>query len=893
MKLQIITDQEKEVTIQQLKKYFGTYPFRDIILDPPSPPRGYGANPINFFKRLDDIASWSHTNTFDFYQNITQLVNELHCAHTVFEAPCFSHFKVKFPFQFNFEIDSEGKHKVSAKYQDLDSPYDDFFSDDLYYGEITHMNLLGNDIRDSDGNLNEGSYPIEEAISIWADDNEQFSRNPYAREEVARVRSFYDRPLSRYLMPKNTNVTIEYLDWEEPTQTSVEYAVALDQNIDILDNVCQIDLQYRGSSSKQDNKVINKTIKKKELNKAPIDKKQQAKRLSEIMKKAEYEMYERMRDQMDPHWRETAQKINQMVQKHAKEIKDSKMKGNETSLEYKSNSQRNINDIIVIQSTKDASVIGFFIQSLKLGIIRISTFAPEDLAQFQYAIFSIVHQFADESSVYKANKIFIDLRYNGGGYTSLVPILFRFLFPQADEPYWPPRDFIKSDLNEIVNIITENIVKNNIDQAELNVDEQTGDVIYDYYNQVGQQRTTSTNDDGSGNPASITVDMTRRGAFYVGHMDLLRNYSKGWNMNRKVIWEPKDIFLLVNGHCASSCAIFTKNVHQKNVGRIVGLGNFGGIHTGIRYNAGTAGGSSVRDAEYFQQLLQEYRQDETQFEGLGLDPEKFPGPFFRLSTKLRYVEAEFYGISEETKNELNEFYIYDADINVDIPEQYEGNVIKFEIEYQDFYKAVISSIENKLKEGSKSLKNRNNKNTGKEDIKLNDEVIDFSKYCLSGEKDFISSNAQKDCAQFNKDDIHAVYGYKCSVTDSKEREADGSKKVGVFIEGVDGCVFSHCQAGYHLVNEICEQEKLFFREAEDEVRPPENEPQDPKEEEIPDEILEDDKVDDKKKINGWMVAGIILIVLLVIVIALSVILAVYIIYQRKKQQKIAPNTEMR
>ncbi|KAA6370737.1 MAG: hypothetical protein EZS28_033735, partial [Streblomastix strix] len=36
---------------------------------------------------------------------------------------------------------------------------------------------------------------------------------------------------------------------------------------------------------------------------------------SEIMKKAEYEMYERMRDQMDPHWRETAQKINQMVQK--------------------------------------------------------------------------------------------------------------------------------------------------------------------------------------------------------------------------------------------------------------------------------------------------------------------------------------------------------------------------------------------------------------------------------------------------------------------------------------------------------------------------------------------------------------------------------------------------
>ncbi|KAA6384999.1 MAG: hypothetical protein EZS28_019471, partial [Streblomastix strix] len=72
---------EATATVTELKKYFSSYAFRDINLNLPGPPIGYGGQSVHIFDRLDEIAE-SATNLFDFYQDITQLVNFLHCSHT-------------------------------------------------------------------------------------------------------------------------------------------------------------------------------------------------------------------------------------------------------------------------------------------------------------------------------------------------------------------------------------------------------------------------------------------------------------------------------------------------------------------------------------------------------------------------------------------------------------------------------------------------------------------------------------------------------------------------------------------------------------------------------------------------------------------------------------------
>lgn len=106
---------------------------------------------------------------------------------------------------------------------------------------------------------------------------------------------------------------------------------------------------------------------------------------------------------------------------------------------------------------------------------------PSDLDEFQWSFYQIVRIHADINSPYKADKLFIDLRYNGGGYARLPFIVFRFLFPHADSPVWPPMNVVKSPINAIFNPIKDYFINQEIEDTELQIDEKTGDVIYNYY----------------------------------------------------------------------------------------------------------------------------------------------------------------------------------------------------------------------------------------------------------------------------------------------------------------------------------------------------------------------------------------------------------------------------
>ncbi|KAA6384066.1 MAG: hypothetical protein EZS28_020405 [Streblomastix strix] len=547
---------EKNITVQLIKYYLSGHSYRDLLLNLPGPPIGYGGKSINIFKELDRINDLQHENTFDFYQNITQLFNSLHCDYALFTTPCFNSFAIIIPYLFRFEIDPiSGRHiAYGQKYETLED-LDEKYNISVYGSEINYINILGLDIYDNETyELNEGSYTPEEAIVNWANQYEGYYSNPYAKEEYARTSSFYVRPIMQYVIPQSFNITYGYID-------------------------------------------------------------------------------------------------------HT----DSRWKINERS--------KSMDDYVKVYEFKDSSLSGYFVPSLKLGIIRIKSFLSEEWDDFQYSLYMIVRQLADKNSPFHSQKILIDLRYSSGGYVRYPYLIFRFLFPQADSPIWPQSDWVKSDVNSIYGVISDFQTKFEIEDSDIFLDDQTGEVIYNYYNLEGSQRTTSVNlDDGV--QLSITVNLTKRATYYAGHLDKFKEYSLDWNSFRSVHWQPKDVITLVNGQTDGPIAMFAKQIHQKKVGRIVALGNFGGVHKNTRFDVGSSAGASAMNNQYIKQFHDLYLEDPDLFKDYEISLDVFPKPFFRKDSFIQFAHIEFYGTTPKTADYLNEFHIYDADFHINYAEQY-------------------------------------------------------------------------------------------------------------------------------------------------------------------------------------------------------------------------------
>ncbi|KAA6386899.1 MAG: hypothetical protein EZS28_017574, partial [Streblomastix strix] len=405
----------------------------------------------------------------------------------------------------------------------------------------------------------------------------------------------------------------------------------------------------------------------------------------------------------------------------------------------------------------------------------------------------------DNRNQFYSKKLLIDLRYNGGGYKSLPPIITRFLFPHANSPLWEPMDYVKSRVNSINGKIKDFVVSESlIADSDIQLDEQTGEVIYDYYSQNGPQRRTQS-DSGLGYKDSITVDLTKRATYYAGHTDKLRLLEKDWVLRRKTVWQPKDVTVLVEGSCISACADFAKIAHQKKVARIVAVSNFGGVQNGARYNAGTAGGSSTLNNGYFEEKLQQYFDDPAEFESIGITEKDFPGIFYRQGTYLSFVDSEFYGLMQQTKDKLSEFYIYDADFHINNVENY-GDQIRWAIkDYAEMYARVITEVDSALKGDKQQSK-----------VKKNADQLG----CFFGEVEIKGWLSQTECLDKVKSDPDSIYGYRCEA--SKNRNPDGTRSIGQFVRNVDGCIFSHCRPGYNRIGKNCVKELILHEEGKDE-----------------------------------------------------------------------------
>ncbi|KAA6364607.1 MAG: hypothetical protein EZS28_039866, partial [Streblomastix strix] len=580
------------------------------------------------------------------------------------------------PYTFRFVVDPiSGRHGAFGQ-QGILPEADQLLGYNIIDSEIKYINIMGKPIYNTQNQLNDDTYTPEQAIVQWADENEPISLNPYTREEFARQQSYYIRPLHRYVSPKVFNQTFLYIDHTNgrEVEAQIPYVFRALTDIPNINGQCPVDNFYIPVVGKEQNSNLNINHIQEQK---PIAKDQSKNKkinsfdLLQTMRDLEKQMLQRIRDWIIPYWSQRDTQLKKIGQKavvksnlifnpnnnNQQIIQDKLMMDH---FEQRKKKVPNVQeDFIVTYSNTDSSLIGYFIPSLKLGIIRIPTFLPQDIDDYQKSFYEIVRSFSDTSSEYKSKKILLDLRSNTGGYARLPPIVFQFLFPQADTPIWPPVDWVKAPVNSIRSKIMDSLIKESINDVEINVDEQTGEVIYDYYNQIGTQRTTSI-DLSSGKHSSATVNLTKRGIYYSGHNDQIRNYSINWQYFRSVHFQPKDVISLVNGICTGECASFAKAISQKKVGRTVALGNFGGVHNKARFDFGCSGGGNIIDNEYIEQIRNQFISNPTQLQRMGINISDFPDPFYRQGSFISFQQQELYGITSRTSDYLNEFYIQDA-----------------------------------------------------------------------------------------------------------------------------------------------------------------------------------------------------------------------------------------
>ncbi|KAA6357584.1 MAG: hypothetical protein EZS28_046889, partial [Streblomastix strix] len=339
----------------------------------------------------------------------------------------------------------------------------------------------------------------------------------------------------------------------------------------------------------------------------------------------------------------------------------------------------------------------------------------------------------------------------------------------------------------------------------------------------------------------------------------------------------------------------------------IALGNFGGVHNKARFNFGTAGGSSVVDNEYIEYLRYVWSVAPDEFFGMAVDGTEFPDPFYRNNTLVTYVQMELYGQTPKTSQYNNEFYIYDADFHINWAEQYYDVANESDVSDNILYRRVIQELNQKL--GIfQSNANRNSQGKGNDDT-------DTEIGCAAGDIFINTTGSLEDCKSLEDQDLHAVYGYKCSSEDETVRNIDTDEiETGEFIKQASGCIFSHCQAGYNRENGKCVAAQLFYGEEESQVRPPYLEPTtpdpdpseptpdpDPSEptpdpdptkptpdptDKEPEPEPETPAKEEKSSKSGWLAAGIIFIVLTVI-LAVGVVAAIIftIFYKRNLEAK--------
>ncbi|KAA6368902.1 MAG: hypothetical protein EZS28_035571 [Streblomastix strix] len=538
-----LTSTEKSTTIALLKNYLSGYVFLDTSLNPPGAPIGYGKHAVDIMGTLDSIgANSSYTNTFDFYEDIMVLLNNLKDPHTIFTPPCVSnlYYIVATP-QIHKNITDSSYYVTASQY------------------EVKYINWKGLPIYSSGTTLNEGSQDPIEAIVQFADEEVSISKNPVARLNQALKTNLWQRNAQRFKHPEMNKVTMQIINPADLARIyTLTYTVQVYASDDVnkLKDECPLNSEYSILASNENKDGIWMKMKntiKKILNKTI----QLINGLMKRMKKNDDENEKRR------HFEEIIHKLDEEQTKITRDIEEiihPKLLIHDVDEDMNLTTHSTNQD----EHQKDL-IIAYHIPSLDLGVLVISTFSPDSLDSFAHAIFNAIKEFANSSGTHKSSKLMIDVRGNGGGKVVAGRQALNFIFPQAGHPIYQTTDQMKTTSNNELTKLMAYASSHWQNTSTLALDVETMQGKPTFYTQGNRQRTTTSPTNTS---KTLTVDLTDKYVLYMGNTDVYKTLTANWNLKRKELFSPENVLVITDGICGSTCSQFVKHIGDKHLGRV-------------------------------------------------------------------------------------------------------------------------------------------------------------------------------------------------------------------------------------------------------------------------------------------------------------------------------------
>ncbi|KAA6402704.1 MAG: hypothetical protein EZS28_001775 [Streblomastix strix] len=815
-------------TISLLETYVQSYAFLDTSLNPNAGGNSYNQESIDLQQVLKDIRRETFNNTFDFYERIMVLFNSLKDPHTYFVPPCVKNLIYVLPYYFSLFPAADGSQTVKIHYQ-IDPAFNKYNNGSTillnYDTEILHINIKGKTVYTPTGELNDGTYKAAEAIAIWADQGISSSRSSVTRQNLAATGDFSYRPANQYPVPEYLTVSVEYRRPNGAQAVAqLPFFVMPIGDIGYLEDECPVNNQNQNMDGGNDNdrfqymsqvqdgvKVedkisiyqriqkwieYRKTVKQnsnKKSNKSPESGNSQQihKQIREIQMKQTKEIQERLH----PKPFEGISRVSEIVQEPELTANTSQTNLQTNSKKQSKSNKKQSKPNKQSQQFLNEEEIGMFsVFNPNVGIIKIPSFYPQNRQSFVSRIGLALNLYTNKNNQFFADRLIIDVRSNPGGYVGLGAQTLRFMFPFSGHPIYPLADQLRSQLNSEISKIDTYLMQNKKDDAELLMNPEYMAPDQNFFTRGGRQRVTSL----PNGTMSMHVDLTEKYTVFSGHMNPFVDWEKDWRMRRQPLYNPQDVIVLTDGICASTCSIFVKEIQQKHLARIVGVGVRDPRDPNARFDTGRASSASSTSSTTIQQL-----KNTPEFKPL-MDLSNVPNDFYRKGTSFGFANSGLYGFTNETNDKLMEYEIIDPDFIYEYAPNIEEEPQTYQ-EYIDFYTNILNY--------EKSLVG-------------NDQGQ--PKKCFSWEIDFVDAADNGNCKGCSRDDQHSVFGYPCTtrgVTDKDGRNIDGTSKVGQY--RTNKCIFSHCKIGYYrkkvnvngVMKDQCVPIPLGYKETTDEMIP--------------------------------------------------------------------------
>ncbi|KAA6391846.1 MAG: hypothetical protein EZS28_012625 [Streblomastix strix] len=260
----------------------------------------------------------------------------------------------------------------------------------------------------------------------------------------------------------------------------------------------------------------------------------------------------------------------------------------------------------------------------------------------------------------------------------------------------------------------------------------------------------------------ICKNITEKGRYKANklYIDLRSNGGGIVNLGRHVQqFIFPQTYLISDGLCGSTCAQFAKHVGMSHFARTYAVGVAPGEQH--RFDIASFAAGSVESSETIELYKQEAELDQI------INKKYLPPPFPRSNTYVTWSHQEAYGITQQTKDQLQEYYIVDPDI---WEKQF---IISDDDPDRSFDRLMYYKINAQFKEKYGDFGSENEK-------------------CIYWEIKQVQKGGE--CKEQELADPHAVFGHPC-VVDEEEFKKDKSTP-GTY--DTSSCVIESCDNGYYL-----------------------------------------------------------------------------------------------